>query len=224
MRNLKMIPALCLSLFGGTSAASAALVTQVVSTTISPQTIDTLGLFGPKGGDLSGKPMNIRFQYKTENFDLPPATCNPPTPVAEKLAPTSSSAKRFSTTQLSCLYYSSAGLSDGLGSLTLVDSILIVVDVDGVVASFVSAAQGGLEIDNEVSPPNLFLDVNIQPAPGFPLCYVNIAYQKPIKFGGALYPPNNYPVLGVIDNIGLHPALGDALSESISFTVQGAGP
>jgi len=56
-----------LLLLGSAGAAKAATVTENLVGKISgPNTVDTIGLFGPAGADLTGQPISIYFKYTTE--------------------------------------------------------------------------------------------------------------------------------------------------------------
>ena len=153
MRLLARGAAMLSALVGMTSAANAALVTELVSTIISEGSIDTQGLFGPKGADLSGKRMNIRFQYQTDDFNSPPENCYA-YPLVRSAHP-ESAVKKLSVTQYECTLYTSVGKPNGFGNPALTQSFLIAVDVDGVFAAFVPAGKGQMLVTNAASPPSI---------------------------------------------------------------------
>ena len=224
MRHLLKFSALCFCMLGGASAAHAALVTQFLTATISTTdgtNVDTYGLFGPKGASLSGKRMNIRFQYQTDDFIK---SCGP----GPGLSQLTGSANSRHFAQVGCSNYISKGVPDGLGNKAISQSVLIFVDIDGVIASFAPASSGNVLIQNGSQSSQLQVDVDEPPTVGDPACTLIVGYQKPINFTGPLSAISNFPALNTVDFLyvvaPLRAADGSLELEEFNFTVQGASP
>ena len=171
---LGMVFAVCA---GAQVSARAATITQHIAGTISgPSTVDTMGYFAPAGTDLNGKPFQVYFQYRTNDFieqsytvpagSYPGSTCD----IHVSKAPD----------------YRSGSISD----VATPGSVLISLEVNGVRRSFAPFTQGKIYLFN--SPRSLGeLQIDSDFDLAGPTIQVQLFYEYPTSFGGELSPTNN---------------------------------
>ncbi len=197
---------------GFASTAQAQTVAQYVSAKVSgSQTIDTAGIFGAPGVNLSGKVITIFAQYRPADF----AVVTPCGPGCSLYFNKSNTATVPQTTR----------------NFYVPNSTLIVVSLNDQHVAFAPSMLGSVEILNNTSGGDTGNSigigsdfVNFAQTETYPGCQVSFVYPSAVSFGSALSPTNTPSAQGgsiAFFKPALQPG-GQKLSETLTFTVDQA--
>lgn len=182
--------ALCLSAMLVPVCASATVVQQAITATVSGgSTVDTLGIFAKAGTSLAGKPLTIFFQYNTALF---PTSLNCGT---------------------SCSYYNSTRNNPNVPG-----SVLITAQIGNVRPVYAPLLNGQVQFQNaNPSYPANYVGISSDAAyTGYLGVSVVVGYKNPSSLGASLAPQNPYTTSEGNDDITFYTSKGSY--ETISFT------
>ncbi len=153
-------------LCGASAGARAGVVSQYVEGTVAaPSTIDTYGLFGPAGADLTGRTITVFMQYNGSRSQFP----------------------NEYYCALTCLEFGTAAKKDNLPG-----AALIVVDLKQVRHVVVPRRTAYVTFNFDYGTPGIYTDLGAgidDTLPGG--AWVLLAYPPSISFGTTLSPKNN---------------------------------
>ncbi len=179
----------------GWTADAATMISETEKGRVTGQfTIDTLGIFGPAGADLSGKPITVYTQYVPADFG----------PVQD------------------CYHAAYCTFATSQGLPQTPRAVLILISVNGVRRTFNSTAFGEVLFDkSSLNLLELYTNTQMTPPGTFGLRLAT-SFTSPVTFGSPLS-PENAPVLGTsVDTIEFFVPNNQLPGETLSFALTSA--